>query len=146
MSIGSILNPLVGNFCEDTQKNGKGAKTGASPDWRSFYLSQYDSLKGSHMTKVVWLPNETDCSYCEFVAPNTSYCHPFYFCNELTPALQPWDLALQWIVKGPKVEATHPQWLAWSWSQLLISDDSLQCSVKNWTRDIPIWRSCDIMI
>ncbi len=26
------------------------------------------------MTKVVWLPNETDYSYCEFVAPNTPYC------------------------------------------------------------------------
>ncbi len=25
------------------------------------------------MTKVVWLPNETDYSYCEFVVPNTSY-------------------------------------------------------------------------
>ena len=43
--------------------------TGASHDWRRFYLSQYDWLKGSHMTKVVWLPNETDYSYCEFVAP-----------------------------------------------------------------------------
>ncbi len=26
------------------------------------------------MTKGVWLPNETDYSYCEFVAPNTRYC------------------------------------------------------------------------
>ncbi len=26
------------------------------------------------MTKVVWLPNETDCSYSEFVAPNTPHC------------------------------------------------------------------------
>ncbi len=25
------------------------------------------------MTKVVWLPNETDYSYCEFVVPNTPY-------------------------------------------------------------------------
>ena len=25
------------------------------------------------MTKVVWLPNETDYLYCEFVAPNTLY-------------------------------------------------------------------------
>ncbi len=25
------------------------------------------------MTKVVWLPNETDYSYCEIVAPNTPY-------------------------------------------------------------------------
>ncbi len=25
------------------------------------------------MTKLVWLPNETDYSYCEFVAPNTPY-------------------------------------------------------------------------
>ncbi len=25
------------------------------------------------MTKVVWLPSETDYSYCEFVAPNTPY-------------------------------------------------------------------------
>ena len=50
---------------------GKGAKTGASHDWGSFYLSQYDWLKGSHITKVVRLPN--DYSYCEFVAPNTLY-------------------------------------------------------------------------
>ena len=26
------------------------------------------------MTKVVGLPNETDYSYCEFVAPNSLYC------------------------------------------------------------------------
>ncbi len=25
------------------------------------------------MTKVVWLPDETDYSYCEIVAPNTPY-------------------------------------------------------------------------
>ncbi len=25
------------------------------------------------MTKVVWLPNETNYSYCEFVAPKTPY-------------------------------------------------------------------------
>ncbi len=56
--IGSILNPLAGKFSEDTRKKGKGAKT--PHDWRSFYLSHYDWLKGSHMTKVVWLPNETD--------------------------------------------------------------------------------------
>ncbi len=72
-TIGSILNPLAGKFSEDTRKKGKGAKTGASHDWRSFCLSQYDWLKGSHMTKVLWLPNETDYSYCEFVAPNTPY-------------------------------------------------------------------------
>ncbi len=72
-TIGSILNPLAGKFSEDTRKKGKGAKTGASHDWRSFYLSQYDWLKGCHMTKAVWLPNETDYSYCEFVAPNTPY-------------------------------------------------------------------------
>ncbi len=72
--IGSILNPLAGKFSEDTRKRGKGAKTRASHDRRSFYLSQYDWLKGSHMTKVVWLPNETDYSYREFVAPNTPYC------------------------------------------------------------------------
>ncbi len=36
-------------------------------------MSQYDWLKGSHRTKVVWLPKETDYSYCEFVAPNTPY-------------------------------------------------------------------------
>ncbi len=63
--IGSILNPLAGKFSEGTRKKGKGTKTGAFHDWRSFYLSQYDWLKGSHMTKVVWLPNETDYSYCE---------------------------------------------------------------------------------
>ncbi len=38
------------------------------------YLSQYDWLKASHISKVVWLPNETDYSYCEFMAPNTPYC------------------------------------------------------------------------
>ncbi len=53
LPIGSILNPLAGKISEDTRKKGKGAKTGASVDWRSFYLSQYDWLKGSHMTKVV---------------------------------------------------------------------------------------------
>ena len=42
--IGSILNPLAGKFSEDTRKKGKGAKTGASNDWRGFYLSQYDWL------------------------------------------------------------------------------------------------------
>ncbi len=71
--IGSILNPLAGKVSQDTRKKGKGAKTGASHDWWSFYLSQYDWLKGSHMTKVVWLPSETDYSYYEFVAPNTPY-------------------------------------------------------------------------
>ncbi len=71
--IRSILKPLAGIFFEDTRKKGKGAKTGASHDWRSLYLSQYDWLKGSHMSKVVWLPNETVYSYCEFVAPNTPY-------------------------------------------------------------------------
>ncbi len=71
--IGSILNPLTGKFSEDTRKKGKGAKTGSSHDWQSFYLSKYDWLKGSHMTKVVWLPNETDYPYYEFVAPNTPY-------------------------------------------------------------------------
>ncbi len=45
---GSILNPLAGTFSEDTRKKGKGGKTGTSHDWRSFYLSQYDWLKGSH--------------------------------------------------------------------------------------------------
>ncbi len=69
--IGSILKPLAGKFSENTRKKGKGAKTVASHDWRSFYLSQYDWLKGSHMTKVVWLPSETDYSYGECVAPNT---------------------------------------------------------------------------
>ncbi len=71
--IGSILNPLAGKFPKDPRKKYKGAKTGTAHDWRSFYLSQYDWLKGSHMTKVVWLPKETDYWYCEFVAPNTSY-------------------------------------------------------------------------
>ena len=69
--IGSVLNPLAGKFFEDTRKKGKGAKTRASHDLRSFYLSQYYWLKGSHMSKVVWLPNENDYLYCEFVAPNT---------------------------------------------------------------------------
>ncbi len=71
--IGSILNPVARKVSEHTLKKGKGAKTGASHDWRSFYLSLYDWLNGNHMTKVVWLPNETDYSYCEFVAPNTPY-------------------------------------------------------------------------
>ncbi len=71
--IGSILNPLAGKFSEDTRKKGKGAKTGASHDWQRFYLSQYDWLKGSHMTKVVWLPTESDYSHCKFVAPNTPF-------------------------------------------------------------------------
>ena len=62
--IGSILNPLAGKFSENTRKNGTGAKTGAPHDWWSFYLLQYDCLKGSHMSKVVWLPNETFYSYC----------------------------------------------------------------------------------
>ncbi len=71
--IGSILNPLAAKFSDDTRKKGKCAKTGTSNDWRNFYMSQYGWLKGSHMTKVVWLPNETDYSYCKFVAPNTPY-------------------------------------------------------------------------
>ncbi len=73
MTTGSILNHLAGKFSEDTRKKGKGTKTGASHDWQSFYLSQYDWLKGGPITKVVWLPNETDYSYCEFVAPSTPY-------------------------------------------------------------------------
>ena len=36
LTIGSILNPLAGKLSEDTRKEGKGAKTGASHDWRSF--------------------------------------------------------------------------------------------------------------
>ncbi len=79
LAIGSILNPLVGKFSKDTQKKGKCAKTGVCHDWRSFYLSQYDWLKGSHMTKVIWLPNGTDYSYCEFVAPNTPYMSEMKF-------------------------------------------------------------------
>ncbi len=77
--IGSILNPLAEKISEDTRKKCKGAKTGAPHDWRSFYLSQHDWLKGSHITKVVWLPNETDYSYCEFMAPNT----PYYSCGKI---------------------------------------------------------------
>ncbi len=71
--IGSILKRLAGKFSEYTRKKGKGAKTGTSHDWRGFYLSQYDWLKDSYMTKVVWLPNETDYLHCEFVATNTPY-------------------------------------------------------------------------
>ncbi len=70
---GSILNALAGKYSKDTWKKGKGTKAAASHDWQNFYLSQYDWLKGSHMTKVVWLPNKTDYSYCEIVAPNTPY-------------------------------------------------------------------------
>ena len=47
------FKPLGGNISEDTRKKSKGAKTGVPHDWRSFYMSQYDWLKGSHMTKVV---------------------------------------------------------------------------------------------
>ncbi len=87
-SIGSILISLAGKCSEDTRKKGKGAKTGASHDWRSFYLSQYDWLKGSHTTKVVWLPNETDYSYCEFVAPNAPYCSLNFLKNSALSALR----------------------------------------------------------
>ena len=52
-AIGSILNPLAGKFYEDTQKKGTGAKTGTPHDWRSLYMSQYDWLKGSYLTKVI---------------------------------------------------------------------------------------------
>ncbi len=76
-AIGSSLNPLAGKISEDTRKKGKGAKTVASHEWRSFYLSKYDWLKGSHVTKVVWLPNETGYSYCEFATPNTPYYRSF---------------------------------------------------------------------
>ncbi len=75
---------MVGKFSKGTQKKGQGAKIGASHDWRSFYLSQYNWLKGSHMTKVVWLPNETDYSDCEFLAPNTPYLvnsNKFIYCQ-----------------------------------------------------------------
>ncbi len=27
-----------------------------------------------YLSSLVWLPNETDCLYCEFVVPNASYC------------------------------------------------------------------------
>ena len=68
------LNPLEGKMPKIPEKRVKARKTGAPEDWRSFYhvyMLQNDWLKGSHMTKVVWLSNETDYSYCEFVAPNT---------------------------------------------------------------------------
>ncbi len=58
-STGSILNALAGKFSEDTRKKRKGAKIGTPRDWRSFYMAQYDWLKGNNMTKVVWLPNES---------------------------------------------------------------------------------------
>ena len=86
--IGSILNPLAGKFSEDTRTKGKGANLTTLGTPRQFSgktsmlciaktteefrmisrlaellsvcLSQYDWLKGSHMTKVVWLPNEID--------------------------------------------------------------------------------------
>ncbi len=74
-----ILNLLAGKYSEDTRKKGKfKARKRASHDWRIFYLSQCDWLKSSHMTKVVWLPNETDYSHCEFVAPNTPYCRSLH--------------------------------------------------------------------
>ncbi len=68
------FKPPGGKISDDTRNKGKGAKSGASHDWQSFYLSQYDWLKGSHLTKVFWVPNETDYSYREFLAPNTPYC------------------------------------------------------------------------
>ncbi len=37
-------------------------------------MLQYDWLKGNRLPKVVWLPNETDCSYCEFVVPILPIC------------------------------------------------------------------------
>ncbi len=74
--IGSILNPLAGKFSEDTQKKGKVTKTGASHDWWSLLFVAIWLAKGSQMTKVVWLSNETDYSYCEFVVPNTPYWPP----------------------------------------------------------------------
>ncbi len=71
VTIGSILNPLAGKISEDTRKKAKVAKTGASHDWWSFYLSQYDWLKGSQSYDQGSLVlNETEYSYCEFVAPN----------------------------------------------------------------------------
>ncbi len=74
MKIGSILNPLAGKFSKDTGKKGKGAKQGHLTIGRPFICRNNDWLKGSYMTRVAWLPNETDYSYCEFVAPNTPYC------------------------------------------------------------------------
>ena len=71
--IGSILNPLAEKFSEDIRKKDNGVKTGAPHAWRSFYTLEYDWLKGSHMTKVDWLPNETDYLYCKFVTLNTPY-------------------------------------------------------------------------
>ncbi len=71
-------------------------KTEPSHDWRSFYLSQYDWLKGSHTTEVVWLLNETDYSYCEIVAPNTPYDMEMdfrrTFCQEYLVCQDRWSL------------------------------------------------------
>ncbi len=72
---------MAGKFSEDTRKKGKGTETGTPHDWQSFNMLQYDWLKGSHMTTVIWLPNETDYSYCEFVVPNTPYCAALQFLN-----------------------------------------------------------------
>ncbi len=66
-AIGSNLNLLVGKFSEDTRTKGKGAKTGACRDRRSFYLPQYDWLKVSHMASVVWPPNESLYSICAVI-------------------------------------------------------------------------------
>ncbi len=104
------FKPLGGKISEDTRKKDKGTKTGASHDWRSVYLSQYDWLKGSLMTKVGWLPNETDYSYCEFVAPNTPYSRRFSSENIVlsilyVKGLQPWrsysSLSLHSIILQP---------------------------------------------
>ncbi len=51
--IGSILNPLTGKFSEERVKV---QRQGHLTIGIANYLSQYDWLKGSRMTKVVWLP------------------------------------------------------------------------------------------
>ncbi len=78
-SIGSILNPLAGNFLKIPERRVEARKQ-ASDDWRSFYLSQYNWLKGSHMIKVVWLPNETDIHTANLwhqILPITQQCRTF---------------------------------------------------------------------
>ncbi len=45
------LNPLVGNFSDDTLKEEKRRENVTPLDWPSVHMRDCDSLKGSHMTK-----------------------------------------------------------------------------------------------
>ncbi len=100
-SVGSILNPLAEKFSGDARKKGKGAKTGISRFVGLLFVAIWFAIKGSHMTKVVWLPNETYYSYCEFmcqILPTVS--HPNQF-KSLVNDLQDFANGMQfWWVEG----------------------------------------------